>query len=211
MASNPTPTTAFDPDRPLDAWVRASSHATTSLREANRAFFAALGFPERDRRPANEELAYTRESWSFERTVDSMDHITLGDTVRFSKPVTDADVRAFADASGDTNRLHLDEPFASATRFGGRVVHGGLVSGLISAALARLPGLVVYLSQELQFVAPVTTNQSLTAEVEVVEALGNDRYRLSTAVTDAAGETVVEGDAMVLIDPLPEGTTGAGE
>lgn len=211
MPSNPELSAAFDSERPLDAWVRASSHATTSLREANRALFAALGFPEQGREAANTELAYSRPSWSFERTVDSMEHITVEDAVRFEKPVRERDVRAFADASGDTNRLHLDESFAAATRFGGRIVHGSLVSGLISAALARLPGLVVFLSQELQFVAPAAPDQTLVAEVEVVEAIGDERYRLETAVTDESGTVVVEGDAVVLIDPLPAGATAAGE
>ena len=65
--------------------------------------------------------------------------IRVGDRVRFSKTISEDDVRAFAEASGDTNRLHLDDEYAEDTRFGRRIAHGTLVGGLISAALARLP------------------------------------------------------------------------
>jgi 3-hydroxybutyryl-CoA dehydratase len=124
--------------------------------------------------------------------------------VRFSKPLDEAEVEAFADASGDTNRLHLDDEYARGTRFGRRIVHGTLVAGVVSAALARLPGLVVYLSQEVSYLGPVDIGDRVTAACEVVEEAGEDRYRLTTTVTDGDDETVVDGEAVVLADPTPE-------
>lgn len=132
----------------------------------------------------------------------------VGDAVSFTKRLTDADVRRFATASGDTNRLHLDPDFAERTRFGGPIAHGGLVAGLVSAALARLPGLVVYLSQELTFVGPVSVGATATATVEVVEVLDGGRLRLSTDVVRADGEPAVEGEAVVLVDEPPAGAHG---
>ncbi|MFC7177394.1 MaoC family dehydratase [Halosegnis marinus] len=149
-------------------------------------------------------MGYRQRDWSFERSVESREDIAVGDTVTFSKRLTGDDVRAFARASGDTNRLHLDRAFAERTRFGERIVHGTLVSGLVSAALARLPGLTVYLSQEVSYLAAVPVGERVSATCEVVEALGDDRYRLATTVADGDGETVVDGEALVLIDPLPE-------
>ncbi|SFS50842.1 MaoC family dehydratase [Halostagnicola kamekurae] len=147
---------------------------------------------------------YSDLDWEFERTVDDPSHITVGDTVTFEKTLTDEDVRAFAHSSGDTNRLHLDDEFAAETRFGNRIVHGTLVSGLISAALARLPGLTIYLSQDLEFRGPVEIGDRVSARVEIVDALGDDQYRLETLVRDEdADETVVEGEAVVLIDEFP--------
>jgi acyl dehydratase len=145
-------------------------------------------------------VAYDRGDWETTRSAETGERIGVGDSVTFSKRLTDADVRAFAEASGDTNRLHLDEEFAEQTRFGGRIVHGTLVSGLVSAALARLPGLTIYLSQDVRFTDPVEIGDRLTATVEVVEDLGKGRYRLSTDVTDGDGDVVIDGEAVVLID-----------
>ncbi len=196
------------------------------MREANRATFAALGVPETNddenghdddlpaspadgffaAEPSTEEQAVpsiVTERWTSDRTVDDPSAIGVGDTITFTKPIDNADIIDFAHASGDTNRLHLDESFADGTRFGGRIAHGTLVSGLISAALARMPGLTVYLSQDLEFVGPVGVGDELTATVEVLEDLGGDRYRLETTV-ETDDDLVVTGEAVVLVDPLPE-------
>ena len=136
--------------------------------------------------------------WDIERTVDDRAELTVGERVEFSKTISDEDVRAFAAASGDTNPLHLDAAYADETRFGGRIAHGTLVSGLISAALARLPGTVVYLSQDMEFLAPVRIGDRVTAEVEVVEDLGGGRLRLSTTILND-GDPCIDGEAVVLV------------
>ncbi|MFB6156670.1 MAG: CBS domain-containing protein [Haloferacaceae archaeon] len=162
---------------------------------------AAVG-PDGRLAPSNPEMAYDLPEWEFEG-VDDADGLTAGDVVRFRKELSDADVRAFAEASGDTNRLHLDEGFAAGTRFGGRIVHGALAAGLISAALARLPGLVIYLSQDLRFLGPVGVGEVATAVFRVCEDLDGAKYRLDVAVHDADGDRAVDGSAVVLVDELP--------
>jgi 3-hydroxybutyryl-CoA dehydratase len=112
-------------------------------------------------------------------------------------------VERFAAASGDTNPLHLDGEWAEETRFEGRIAHGTLVAGTISAALARLPGGVIYLSQDLEFRAPVRIDDRVTADVEVVEDLGEGRFRLRTTV-ESEGATVIDGEAVVLIEDVPD-------
>lgn len=203
---------AADPMAIGEQWTDASRHAVNSYVEANNALLAAMGINresgsvECDRTDAPVvELAYGDAGWAMERSTDEYDDLGVGDYVRFSKPLVDADVNAFAQASGDTNRLHLEDAFAEGTRFKGRIVHGTLVAGTISAALARLPGLIIYLSQELSYLGPVDIGERVTAECEVVEALGGDRYRLDTRVTDADGEPVLDGEAVVLADTIPEG------
>jgi len=134
----------------------------------------------------------------WESDISASGEITVDDTITFTKTIHDEDVRRFAAASGDTNPLHLDEDFAEETRFDGRIAHGVLVSGLISAALARLPGDVVYLSQSLEFLAPAEIGDRVTAECTVVESLGNDQYRLTTTIT-GDDDVVVDGEAVVLV------------
>ncbi len=151
-----------------------------------------------------QEVAYENVDWEVECVGLSDEEITVGDRVEFTKTIDDEDVRAFAAASGDTNRAHLDEEYARETRFERRIVHGTLVGGLISAALARLPGLTIYVSQSLSFLAPVGIGERVTAVCEVVEDLGDGKYQLTTDVVDADDERVIEGQAVVLVDDLPE-------
>ncbi|AUV81336.1 acyl dehydratase [Salinigranum rubrum] len=193
------------------AWLKSSRHVSrsfvhmySSVAEANRAMLARQNGASGVREPEVDSVAYTEESWSMERSVDSDEELGVGDVVRFTKQITEEDVLAFAGISGDTNRLHLDEEFAEETRFGRRIVHGTLASGLISSALARLPGMTVYLSQDLRFLKPVDIGSELTAVVEIVEDLGDRRYRLDTVVQTADETTVIDGEAVVLIDPAPE-------
>jgi acyl dehydratase len=163
----------------------------------------AEGDGERVTRSDRDDTAYEKDDWTFEY-VGHAGAIDVGDVLRFSKTLAEHEVEEFADASGDTNRLHLDDDYAAGTRFGRRIVHGTLVAGTISAALARLPGLIIYLSQEVSYLGPVDVGDRVTAECEVVENIGNRRYRLSTSVSDGDGETVIDGEAVVLADPIPE-------
>lgn len=187
-----------------NAWVRATGHLMNSVVEANRATLAAFGVTDtEDVEPGTPSVSYNREDWVTERTVDHADHISVGDHVKFTKTISEEDVVTFADASGDTNRLHLDPAFAEQTRFGQNIAHGTLVSGLISAALARLPGLTIYLSQDVEFIGPANIGDRLTATVEVAEDLGNNRYLLSTDIHNQEDEQLIEGEAVVLIDDSP--------
>lgn len=149
-------------------------------------------------------LPYGRAKGDFEISVQETGVLNVGDWVTFTKTITEEDVRRFAEATSDTNAVHLNETFAEKTRFGNRIVHGTLVSGMISAALACLPGLSIYLTQNLEFRRPVSIGETLTAMCEIVEELEGGRYRLTTRLENETEELVIHGTATVLIDPLPE-------
>jgi len=189
-----------------EAWTSVASSVLRTAAAANTATAAALadGDDESERLPPGvPSVTYDEADWTFERTVGDPDDLDVGDSVQFSKTLDDDDVERFAAVSGDTNRLHLDDEFAAETRFQGRIAHGTLVSGIISAALARLPGLTIYLSQELEFRGPVRIGNRVTAVVEVVEDLGGNKFRLTTRV-ECEDEVVVDGEATVLVDDLPD-------
>jgi acyl dehydratase/CBS domain-containing protein len=158
--------------------------------------------PSTHRRSTRPDTAYEHDEWDFESFGENEDRIDVGDVVTFGKAFTEADVSAFAEASGDTNRLHVEDAFAAETRFGRRIVHGTLVAGLISAALARLPGLTIYLSQDVTYSGPVDIGARATARCKVLEDLGKGRFRLATDVL-VDDEPVIEGEATVLSDPIP--------
>ncbi len=192
----------------LTTWTEATSQMIEHAVATNAATLSAFGVdPDSETTESNADEvvkpAADLPGWETERTATTREALAVGDRFSFTKTITDDDVRSFAAASGDTNPLHLDNEFAEDTRFGERIAHGTLVGGLISAALARMPGLVVYLSQDLEFKAPVSVGERLTADCEIIEALGNNQYRLETRV-HRDGETIIDGEAVVLVDELPE-------
>jgi 3-hydroxybutyryl-CoA dehydratase len=95
--------------------------------------------------------------------------LTPGMTETYAKEVKSSDVVGFAEISGDRNPIHLSEHFAAKTPFGGRIAHGLYTASLISAVIGtRLPGPgAIYLSQTLNFKAPVKIGDVVEASVEV--------------------------------------------
>lgn len=126
----------------------------------------------------------------------------VGDSAEITKKITETDIEAFAEVTGDHNPIHLDETFAKTTRFGRRIAHGLLTASLISSVLAnKLPGEgSVYLGQSLQFVAPVFPGDEVTARV-TVKQVRDDKpiLKLDTICMNQRGETVIRGEATVLI------------
>jgi len=128
--------------------------------------------------------------------------LQVGETASLSKTITDEDVRAFAQVTGDHNPVHLDDDFAQKTRFGRRIAHGMLSASLISAVLAnQLPGQgTVYLSQTLQFVAPVYLGDTVTARVTVTKVREDKPIvTLETVCINQRDETLIKGEAVVLV------------
>ena len=126
----------------------------------------------------------------------------VGDTAEITKTITEADIQAFAEVTGDHNPIHLDDEFAKTTRFRRRIAHGMLTASLISSVLAnKLPGEgSVYLGQSLQFVAPVFPGDEVTARV-TVKQIREDKpiLKLETICVNQRDEVVIRGEATVLI------------
>ncbi|MBX0325563.1 YHS domain-containing protein [Halomicroarcula sp. F13] len=114
------------------------------------------------------------ETEQFELSVSEPGKLTPGDEVTYTRKITEDHVQQFAKITGDSNALHLSEAFAERTRFGERIAHGALVSGLISAALAALPGMTIFLSQDLEFKRPVKIGETVEASCKVVEVIEED-------------------------------------
>ncbi len=130
-----------------------------------------------------------------------MPNLTPGQKATRTKTITDEMIRTFAELSDDTNPVHLDDAYAATTRFGKRIAHGMLAASLISATLANdLPGPgTVYLSQSLQFKAPVYPGDTVTAIIEVKSV--RDDKPIATLITTCVNQdnvTIIEGEAVVL-------------
>lgn len=136
------------------------------------------------------------------KAIEERRHFSVGEEATLSRTITDADIEAFAQVTGDENPLHLDDEYAGATRFGGRIAHGLLVAGLISAVLGtQLPGPgAMYLSQQLRFLAPVRPGDNVMVRVRVTEwDSTRGRIRLLTEVSNQEGVTVVTGEARLVM------------
>ncbi|NYS25666.1 MaoC family dehydratase [Rhodobacteraceae bacterium 2376] len=116
------------------------------------------------------------------------------------KEITDRDIELFAEVSTDRNPVHLDDDYARDTIFQGRIAHGMLTAGLISAVIGeQLPGHgTVYMGQSLKFMAPVRPGDVVLAEVTVT-AIDHSRRRVTLDCRCAVGDTtVLKGEALVL-------------
>jgi 3-hydroxybutyryl-CoA dehydratase len=126
----------------------------------------------------------------------------VGEEATLSRTFTQEDVQIFSELSGDTNPVHLDEEYAKQTRFAGRIIHGMLVSSLISNALGTIlpgPG-CIYLSQQLTFRAPARIGDRLTVKVRVNQWDSvKGRIILATEVINAEGVQLIIGEAKLVL------------
>lgn len=130
--------------------------------------------------------------------------VDVGTRVTHMKTVTEADITLFAGVSGDFNPIHMCEEYAKKTLFGSRIAHGVIPIGLLSAAMGKLPGLVIFLGASDKFLAPVRIGDTITATGEVI-AVRKDKgiLTLKTSCTNQKGETVVEGEWTVRLYEPP--------
>ncbi len=132
--------------------------------------------------------------------------VQVGEKASFTKTITETDVILFAGSTGDMNPFHINEEYARQTRFGKRIAHGMLVTGLISAVMGmKLPGPgTIYLRQELDFRQPVYIGDTITAVAEVLHVREDKPIvTLSTNCYNQNDVIVVEGKAVVLVDRTP--------
>lgn len=129
-----------------------------------------------------------------------IEDLSLGLSAEGAHVVTEADILAFAEVSGDFNPVHLDEAFAATTRFKGRIAHGMLSAAYISAAIGgELPGEgAVYLSQSLRFRRPVRIGDKVVTKVTVTAIDSVKRFVTLKTECSVGDLTVVDGEALVL-------------
>lgn len=131
-----------------------------------------------------------------------------GSSASVTRLITDETVREFAELSGDTQPLHLDDAYASRTRFGQRIAHGALLVGMVSAVLgvemAGKGATIIFLGLTVNFIAPVHIGDEITANCEVV-SVREDKpiVKLSVLCANQTGAEVMTGEAAVYIDPHP--------
>ncbi len=130
----------------------------------------------------------------------TIDQLSVGQSARFTKTVSETDIYLYAGITGDFNPAHVNEEYAAKTFFKTRIAHGMLTAGFISTLVGTIlpgPG-SIYMRQELNFLAPVKIGDTVTAIAEVVEIIAEKkRVRLKTWCVNQDGTTVLDGEAVV--------------
>jgi len=130
-----------------------------------------------------------------------IEDLSPGMAASFAKTITESDIVLFAGISGDINPVHLNHEFALETMFKGRIAHGLLTASFISTVLGtKLPGPgCIYVSQQLNFKAPVRAGDTVMARAEILE-VDAARRRVKIWTTCKVGDTVVlDGEAVAMV------------
>lgn len=129
-----------------------------------------------------------------------IEDLEVGMMRHITKEITDRDIELFAEVSTDRNPVHLDDDYAQDTIFGGRIAHGMLTAGLVSAVIGeQLPGHgTIYMGQNLKFLAPVRPGDVVRAEVTVMEIDHSKRRVTLKTECLVEGKPVLKGEATVL-------------
>ncbi|HEX4370698.1 MAG TPA: MaoC family dehydratase [Rhizomicrobium sp.] len=130
--------------------------------------------------------------------------LKVGQSASVENTVTEEDVQAFGKATGDMNPVHFDEEYAKTTLFRGRVAHGVLSIGFISAVLGmKLPGEgTIFVSAKVEFKAPVRIGDTVVTTGTVKE-IGERRRVVMDCLCSVNGNPVVIGEALVLAPKRP--------
>lgn len=132
-----------------------------------------------------------------------LEELKPGMAAETARTVTETDIVMFAGISGDVNPAHMDQEFAATSRFKGRIAHGMLLAGYISAVLGnKLPGPgCIYVGQTLRFRAPVRAGDTVRTRVTVKEVLAEKRRVILLTECMVGGTVVVDGEATLMVEP----------
>jgi len=131
----------------------------------------------------------------------SFEQIKIDMSVSYSQTITDADIKSFADISGDHNPVHLDDEYASKTRYKKRIAHG-LMSGSFFSALfgTKLPGPgCVYVQQTFNFKRPVYLGDTVTATAKVTSIDPDKRRVFFDTKCTVKNKVVIDGMAELYV------------
>ncbi len=131
-----------------------------------------------------------------------------GSTGFLSHTVSERDITNFAQATGDKNPIHLDDGYAKKTIFKGRIAHGLLTGGFISALFGTTfpgPG-TVYVSQTLNFKAPVRIGDVVVVRAIVTEIDSEKRRAKFECVCRVGEKIVLEGEAVLQFPRVKKGS-----
>ena len=131
----------------------------------------------------------------------ALEEMEIGQSAEAVRTVTEEDLDLFAKVSGDYNPVHMDEEFARATPFRGRIAHGALVASFISGVLGnQLPGPgAIFLGLNMRFFLPTRIGDEVTTRVTVKSVDLKSRKAIMLCICTVGDKTTMEAEAEVMV------------
>ena len=140
--------------------------------------------------------------------MNKFDSIKLGDIAEIKHTITQNDIDKFVELTGDDNKLHVDEEYASTTSYKKPVAHGMLSASFISTIIGtKLPGDgALWYAQNLEFLQPVRIGDELRITAEVIKKIDRTKtIELQTDIYNQHKQKVTTGTAKVkLVEPAKQ-------
>ena len=127
--------------------------------------------------------------------------IKIGMEASYSQTITDADIKAFSGMSGDKNPIHMDDEYASKSRYKKRIAHGLISASYFSALFGtKLPGEgCLYVSQSLKFKKAVYLGDTVTATVTVTSIDLKKKRVFFRTFCKVKNKIVIDGEAELFV------------
>lgn len=134
------------------------------------------------------------------------DQLRVGDSFSNSWTLTETHIVLGAGLFNDFNPLHVNQVFASESRFGGRIAHGYLTSNAMAALLGMVfhSTAIAYVEHHIRFTHPVRAGDTLTISWSVTALerkpkLDGGLVTLHGSCTNQEGIEAASAEAMMLV------------
>ena len=136
--------------------------------------------------------------------------VSIGDEFDYVQTITETHLVNAAGLFGDFNPLHVDESFASQSRFGGRILHGPFTSAFIAAPIGLYFAgtAIAYLEHNCRFIAPVRPGDTLRAHWRVLSKIDKAKFKggiveLGCCCTNQSNIEVASATGKILVESTP--------
>jgi len=113
------------------------------------------------------------------KKINGIDSLKVGESVSFSKTISESDVYLFAGITGDFSPNHINEEYMKSTKYKKRIAHGALMVGFMSTASTLMgkrhreicPDVVrvSYGYDHIRFINPVVIGDTITVNYTIID------------------------------------------
>lgn len=136
--------------------------------------------------------------------------LAIGDRFESAMTITETHLVLGAGLIGDFNPLHVNEPYAGKSRFGGRILHGVITSAIMGGPMGMVfhGTAIAYLEHNCRFRAPARAGDTLTTVWTVSEKQPKPEHGGGIVVMQAEcrnqhGTLVAEATGKMLLSDNP--------
>jgi acyl dehydratase len=128
--------------------------------------------------------------------------LKIGDSFTVKRTFTEKDMIAFAEITRDYNPVHLDDRFAAAKQFNGRICHGLQVAAMLTEIGGQMGWLASVMN--FRFKKPVYFGDTVTCTLTITDVDPRNRARAFAKYQNEDGVVVLEADLEGIVPAEPE-------